>query len=114
MKLNFSFLSGRKKPPLPPLEELAPISGVSLLGALRTVAFPGDSLPGGEGSYATYRRMLKDPQVKACLSTKKFAALSQGWSVHAASESPADLAVAGFVRAALTNLNGSILDALLD
>jgi hypothetical protein len=114
MKLNFSALTGRKKPPLPLFEELAPAQNISLLGALHTVAFPGDGLPGGEGSYATYRKMLKDPQVKACLSTKKFAALSQGWSVHAASESSADLAVAGFVRAALTNMRGSVLDALLD
>ena len=114
MKLNFSSLIGHKKPLRPIFEELAPAQEVSLLGALHTVAFPGDGLPGGEGGYATYRKMLQDPQVKACLSTKKFAALSQGWSVHAASESSADLVVAGFVRAALTNLRGSVLDALLD
>lgn len=114
MKLNFAFWNGRKKLPPPIFEELAPAQEVSLLGALHTVVFPGDGQPGGEGSYATYRKMLQDPQVKACLSTKKFAALSQGWSVHAASESPIDLAAAGFVRAALTNLRGSVLDALLD
>ena len=113
MKLNFPLLSGRKKGPLPPLEELAPAQEVSLLGALHTVAFPGDGLPGGEGGYPTYRRMLLDPQVKACLSTKKFAALSQGWTVHPASESPVDLGVADFVRAALSAMRGSVLDALL-
>jgi len=103
---------GTRKKPI--LEELAPAQDVSLLGALHTVAFPGDGLPGGDGGYGTYRKMLRDPQVKACLSTKKFAALSQGWSVHAASDAPADQAVAAFVRAALANLRGSVLDALYD
>ena len=72
----------------------APASGVSLLGAT-SPALPDDGLPGG---YATYRNMLLDPQVKACLTTKKFAVLSQGWAIHAASDAPEDQAVAAFVR----------------
>ena len=110
MKLQWPF--GRKTTPI--LEELAPAQDVSLLGAIQTIAFPGDGLPGGEGGYGIYRKMLRDPQVKACLTTKKFAALSQGWSVHAASDSPEDGAVAEFVRAALANMRGSVLDALYD
>lgn len=101
------------KLPLKPemLEELAPASGVSLLGALNMTALPEDSLPGGS---VTYKRMLTDPQVKACLQTKKFAALSQSWEVHAASESPEDEQVAAFVRSALLNMRGSVLDTLYD
>ncbi len=101
------------KPPLEAimLEELAPANGVSLLGALSTTLLPDDSLPGGS---QTYRRMLADPQVKACLQTKKFAALSQNWEVHAASESPEDQQIAAFVRSALLGLRGSVLDTLYD
>ena len=97
-----------------PLDEIAPASGISLLGAVSTIAFPGDGLPGGEGSYAVYRRMAHDPQIKACLATKKFAVLSQGWTVQAASDAPEDQAVAGFVRFALTVMRGSVADALYD
>ncbi len=93
------------------LEELAPANGVSLLGALNLTALPDDSLPGGS---VTYKRMLTDPQVKACLQTKKFAALSQSWEVHAASESPEDQQIAAFVRSALVNMRGSVLDTLYD
>jgi phage gp29-like protein len=101
------------KPPLKAdmLEELAPANGVSLLGALASVALPGDSFSGGS---VTYRRMLSDPQVKACLQTKKFAALSQNWEVHAASASPEDQQIAAFVRSALSEMQGSVLDALYD
>ena len=104
-------ISGKPPPQEAMLQELAPASGVSLLGALSAVALPDDGLPGGS---VTYRRMLSDPQVKACLQTKKFAALSQSWDVHAASESPEDLQIAAFVRSALLGMRGSVLDALYD
>ena len=95
----------------PPLGELAPAGGASLLGMMSAFALPDDAAPGGS---AVYRRMLHDPQVKACLHTKKFAVLSQGWAVHAASESPDDQAVAAFVRDALAGVRGGLLDALHD
>jgi len=95
----------------PPLGEMAPADGVSLLGTLSSLALPDEGLPGG---YGVCRRMQTDPQVKACLNTKKFAALSQGWTVHAASESPEDQAVAAFVRDALAGVRGGVLDALHD
>lgn len=96
----------------PILEELAPANGISLLGALSLTALPDDcGLPGGS---STYKRMLRDPQVKACLSTKKFAALSQHWEIHAASESPEDIQIAGFVRSVLANMRSSVLDTLYD
>ena len=86
---------------------------MSLIGALSPLAFAQDSLPGGEG-YLTYRKMQHDPQVKACLSTKKFAVLSRGWEVHPASEKPSDVAVADFVRTCLNDMRGSVLDVLYD
>ncbi len=95
----------------PPLGEIAPAEGASLLGMMSSLALPDEGLPGG---YGTYRKMLLDPQVKACLHTKKFAVLSQGWAVHAASDSPEDQAVAAFVRDALTGVRGGVLDALHD
>ncbi len=113
---SLPFLKRRPSPdgssaPAPPLGELAPVSGASLLGMTASLALPDDGLPGG---YAVYRRMQNDPQVKACLNTKKFAVLSQGWTLHAASESPEDLAVADFLRDTLTAVRGGLLDALHD
>ena len=96
----------------PILEELAPANGISLLGALSLTARPDDG--GLLGGSSTYKRMLLDPQVKACLSTKKFAALSQHWEIHAASESPEDIQIAGFVRSVLANMRSSVLDTLYD
>ena len=58
--------------------------------------------------------MLADTQVKACLQTKKFAALSQNWEIHAASDAPEDQQIAAFVRSALESLHGSVLDTLYD
>jgi phage gp29-like protein len=95
----------------PPFGELAPATGVSLFGSLTSQALPDDTPPGGG---RTYRRMLLDPQVKACLNTKKFAVLASGWAVHAASPAPEDQAVAAFVRDALIGLRGGLLDALAD
>ncbi len=93
------------------LGETAPANGISLLGALSETALPDSGLPGGS---RTFHRMLADPQVKACLSTKKFAALSQTWEVHPASPSPEDRQIADFVRSALANVRGSVLDTLYD
>ncbi len=99
--------------PKPILTETAPVQGVSLIGALSPLAFAEDSLPGGEG-YLTYRKMQHDPQVKACLSTKKVAVLSRGWEVHPASKAAADVAVADFTRQCLNDMTGSVLDVLYD
>ncbi len=101
----------------PPMGEQATVAGLSpdirpgILGALSSLSGPGDDVPGG---YMALRRMQNDPQVKACLSTKKFAVLSQGWEVHAASPAPADVAVADFVRGCFNDLRGSLLDDLYD
>ena len=94
------------------LKEQAPAYGYSsLIGTLSPVSLAGEMPPGAQG-YVTYRRMQHDPQVKACLSTKKFAVLSRGWEVHPADDTPAAAAVAGFVRDCLNGMDGSVLDAL--
>ena len=113
MKITLPFLKRRPldTPALPPLGEMAPANGASLLGMVSATAFPDDGVPGG---YSVYRRMQADPQVKACLNTKKYAVLSQDWSVHSAGDAPEDLAVASFIRAALTGVRGGLLDALYD
>lgn len=101
--------------PKPILRELAAAQGEinSLLGALSPLSYPGDALPGVDG-FGTYRKMQGDPQVKACLATKKFAVLSRGWDIQAASTSADDQAIAQFVRQALTQMRGTLLDALYD
>ena len=102
-----------KYKPKPVLTETAPVQGVALIGALSPLAFAEDTLPGGEG-YLTYRKMQHDPQIKACLSTKKVAVLSRGWEVHPASEDGADVLVADFTRQCLNDMAGSVLDVLYD
>ena len=82
-----------------------------ILGMLSSLTTPGEGVPGG---YGTFRKMQHDPQVRACLSTKKFAVLSRGWEVHAASETPEDKAVADFIRACFNDMRGSLLDNLYD
>jgi len=70
-----------------------------------------DDLIGRRG-YAVYDQMQKDAQVQACLAIKKLAVLSRGWEVHPASDDPVDAEVADFVRFALLQMRGSILDVL--
>lgn len=119
--MRLPFTLPRRRPPTdkpapaqdgPPLGETAPADGVGLLGAMTArPALLDDGPPGG---YLTYRRMLLDPQVKACLLTKKSAVLAQPWEIHAASDAPEDQAVAAFVRDVLAQMQGSVRDALDD
>jgi phage gp29-like protein len=102
-----------KHKPKPVLMETAPVQSVSLLGALSPLGYAEDTLPGGEG-IVTYRKMQHDPQIKACLSTKKAAVLSRGWEISPASTSDSDVYVADFVRQCLTQMSGSVLDVLYD
>lgn len=101
------------KPRKPPLDEQVPTEGLapSLWGAMSGLNLPADPPPGGDASYA---RMVHDPQVKACLNTKKFAVLARGWEVHPAGPSAEDAHVADFVRATLSAMDGSVLDACHD
>ncbi|MDO8684901.1 MAG: DUF935 family protein [Armatimonadota bacterium] len=62
--------------------------------------------------YAVYDQMQTDAQVAACLNVKKFAVLSRGWAVHPVSDSPEDIEAADFIRFCLTDMRGSVLDAL--
>ena len=93
-------------------KEQAPAYGyTSLIGVLAPVSLAGDLPPGAQG-FTTYRRMQNDPQVKACLSTKKFAVLSRGWEVHPCDDTPEAAKIAEFIRWTLADMKGSVLDAL--
>ncbi|MCX6345481.1 MAG: DUF935 family protein, partial [Armatimonadetes bacterium] len=91
----------------PPEGELA-----AARGAVGSIApYNPDDLIGTRG-YAIYDQMQRDAQVQACLTVKKSAVLSRGWEVHPASDDPKDREVADFVRFALNDMRGSILDVL--
>ena len=95
----------------PPLDEIASARGslASLVGQI--APYNPDDLVGKRG-YAVYDQMQRDAQIQACLMIKKFAVLSRGWEVHPASDDPADVRIAEFVRFALEDMRGSILDVL--
>ncbi|MEN6357312.1 MAG: DUF935 family protein [Armatimonadota bacterium] len=98
-----------RKPP--PLNELASARG-SITSALGSILpYNPDDLIGKRG-YGIYDQMQRDAQVQACLMIKKFAVLSHGWEVHPASSDLKDIRVADFVRWALEDMRGSILDVL--
>ncbi len=59
-----------------------------------------------------YDQMQTDSQIAASLATKKFAVLSRGWRVEAASEEPMDARAAELCRFALEEMRGSVLDVL--
>lgn len=99
---------GASKPPMGELATARGIVGSALAGLL---PYNPDDLIGKRG-YAVYDQMQRDAQVQACLTIKKFAVLSHGWEVHPASDSPQDREVADFVRFALNDMRGSILDVL--
>ncbi len=109
--MNIPFLS---KPPArrpPSMGEMATARGkfASVLGQI-TPCNPDDLI--GRRGYAIYDQMQQDAQVQACLTIKKLAVLSRGWEVHPASNAPADVEVADFVRFVLEGMRGSILDVL--
>lgn len=95
----------------PPMEETASVRGslASLVGSI--MPYNPDDLIGKRG-YSIYDQMQRDAQVQACLMIKKFTLLSRGWEVHPASDDPNDVRIADFVRWALDDMRGSILDVL--
>ena len=91
----------------PPIGEMAAArSALSLMPP-----YNPDDLVGKRG-YAVYDQMQRDAQVQACLQIKKLSLLSRGWEVHPADDSPEDVRIADFVRFALEDMRGSILDVL--
>ncbi|MCL5105537.1 MAG: DUF935 domain-containing protein [Armatimonadetes bacterium] len=112
-KSIITYFADRLKPRRsPPFGEIASTRGP--LASLASVApYNPDDLIGKRG-YAVYDQMQRDAQVQACLTIKKFAVLSRGWEVHPASDDPQDRKVAEFVRFALEDMRGSILDVLFN
>ncbi len=98
---------GRK----PLLEEVAPAQATLAGGALRHGGYSSDDLASRKG-LAVYDEMQRDAQVRSCLNTKKFAALSRGWDVRPASDDPRDVEIAGFVKHCLEEMRGSVQDVL--
>lgn len=108
--LNFfaEKLSSRRSPPM---NETASARG-ALASSVGSIApYNPDDLIGKRG-YSVYDQMQRDAQVQACLMIKKLALLSRDWEIHPASDDPADRKVADFVRFALQDMRGSILDVL--
>ena len=97
----------------PPVGELASARGTLAAQLDRIAPYNPDDLIGKRG-YAIYDQMQRDAQVQACLTIKKLAVLSRGWEVHPASNDPADVQVADFVRFALGEMRGAILDVLFN
>ena len=102
------FLMGRRSPPL---GEIASARGS--INGWQIAPYNPDDLIGKRG-YAIYDQMQRDAQVQACMTIKKLAVLSRGWEVHPASNDPNDVEVADFVRFALEDMRGSILDVLFN
>jgi len=95
----------------PPMREIAAARG-NLISKLGTIApYNPDDLVGKRG-YAIYDQMQQDAQIRACLQIKKASVLSRGWQVRPASDDPADVRAADFVRFALEEMRGSVLDVL--
>lgn len=92
----------------PPMGELAAARGATISGLL---PYSPDDLAGRRG-LEVYDRMQTDAQVKACLTVKKSAVLSKGWEIHPASDDAKDIEVADFVRFALNDMRGTIIDVL--
>jgi len=99
---------GRGKPIL---EEVAAAQTRLASNAFRLASYSPDDLLSQKG-LALYDEMQKDSQVRSCLNTKKFAVLSKGWDVQPASDDPADLEAARFVKFCLEDMRGSVQDML--
>jgi phage gp29-like protein len=95
----------------PMLEEIAAAQTRMASTAFRLASYTPDDLLSQKG-LAIYDEMQKDTQVRCCLNTKKFAVLAKGWDVLPASNEPADVEIARFVKFCLEDMRGSVQDAL--
>lgn len=91
----------------PRLGETARVVGS--LGGMR--AYNPDDLVGRKG-YEVYEQMQTDAQVRACLTIKKLSVLSRGWQIRPGGSKAEDERAAEFVRFAMEEMRGSILDVL--
>lgn len=111
--MTIPFLSQYRARRSPPAGEVASARGGMAAAVGQIAPYNPDDLIGKRG-YAIYDQMQRDAQVQACLTIKKLAVLSRGWEVHPASSDPMDVEVADFVRFALEEMRGSILDVLFN
>lgn len=103
-----SYFKARRSPPE---GEIASARGA--INGWQIAPYNPDELIGRRG-YAIYDLMQRDAQIQACLMIKKLAVLSRGWEVHPASEDSRDVQVADFVRFALDEMRGTIIDVLFN
>jgi len=82
-------------------------SRADIFKQLHIVDYNPDSLVGSKG-LKVYDDMRNDDQVKAVLSTKKFARLSTPWDIVPASNSAEDIKIAEFVKWTLLDMDGTI------
>ena len=95
----------------PVMGEVAAARSALASNMFRLAAYSPDDLLSQKG-LSIYDEMQKDAQVLSCLNTKKFAVLSEGWDVLPASDEPADVEIAGFVKFCLDDMRGSVQDML--
>ncbi len=93
----------------PKLGETARVVGA--LSGLR--AYNPDDLVGRKG-YEIYDQMQTDAQVRACLTIKKLSVLNRGWQIRPGGTKPEDERAAEFMRFAIEEMRGSILDVLFN
>lgn len=76
------------------------------------VAFQNpDEFTAGNG-LETYDRMMTDAQVRMAVNYKRFAVISSDWEIAPASDSEQDAEIAGFIRASLENMRGSVVQSV--
>ena len=88
--------------------------GVTELGLYKNTTFGQynpDDLQGRKG-FKIYDKIRIDDQVKASLSLKVNAVLASGWDIEPASQDPADIEIAEFVKRSLEGIKGTINDKL--
>lgn len=108
-----SYFAQRLSRKRPDMGEIASARGRTAAAIGSIAPYNPDDLIGKRG-YAVYDQMQRDAQVQACLTIKKLAVLSKGWQVHPASDDPRAVEVADFVRFALEDMRGAVLDVLFD
>lgn len=89
--------------------------GVTELGLYKNTTFGQynpDDLQRRKGGLKIYDKMRVDDQVKASLALKVNAVLASGWDIEPASQDPADIEIAEFVKAALEGIKGTVNDTL--
>jgi len=111
-----SYMESFRNPPADFYKELMSAE-TSLYASSTPNTYNPDTLAVRKGGLRIYDKMRKDDTIRACLSLKKYAVLSTGWSVDPAIEEEKDEGinkeVAKFIESNFNLMNGSFDDILL-